>query len=101
MEYDEIPHLPYIEDKNESFKYEDLVKAKNKFIFYQDEQGIIKLSYSKLNAELYACLIASLANPSFIKVYEFLKLVLEDTRLVKQNNKKSFEMAVRIEKYLK
>ena len=101
MNYDEIPHLPFIEDKNESFKYEDLAKAKNRFIFYQDEQGNIKHSYSKLNAELYACLIASLANPSLTKVYEFLKLVMEGTRLVKQNNKKSLEMAVRIEKYLK
>lgn len=54
MNYDEIPHLPYIEDKNECFKYEDLAKAKNRFIFYQDEQGNIKHSYSKLNAELYA-----------------------------------------------
>ena len=67
----------------------------------QQEEGNIKHSYTKLNAELYACLIASLANPSLTKVYEFLKLVMEGTRLVKQNNKKSFEMAVRIEKYLK
>lgn len=104
MHYDEIPKLPEPlshELKEEELLYREFLSSKCRFILFEAEDGEPKLRFDKLNAAAYANYVAVLTVPYNKKAYEFLKLVLEGARLLLQQNKKSFEMAVRIEKNFK
>jgi hypothetical protein len=105
IEIDEIPALP--EFKQEELHEIDLYQAigeftnsSNKFMFYENSKGELRFFFEKLDAPLYAALVVKLSNPAHSKAYEFLKLVLEGVRLVKQSNKKGYDMAVKVEKYI-
>jgi hypothetical protein len=54
-----------------------------------------------LDAAAYANYVAVLTAPHDKKAYEFLKLVLEGARIIKSEQKKGLEMALRIHTYLK
>jgi len=106
MSIDVIPELPQFryEELHEVCQYEatnQFLNAENKFMFYENEAGELRFYFNRLDAPLYAALVVKLSSPSNIKAFEFLKLVLEGVRLVKQCNKKGIEMANKIEKYLK
>jgi len=58
------------------------------------------LRFDKLDHIAFANYVAVLSAPHNKKVFEFLKLVLEGVRMIKQENKKGFEMVLRIEKNL-
>src|SRR5215204_2004316 len=103
MEIDEIPELPNLLESelflvDEEFMINEFKKAKNKFVFYDNEHNEPRFFFHKLDERLYAALLYMLTQKRYEKLYEFLKLILEGVRLMKQANKKGYEMAVRIEK---
>jgi hypothetical protein len=63
-------------------------------------EGEIHFINKNLDGKLYANFLVALSNPLNHDVYEFLKLMIEGTRLIKQNTKQGRDCAVRIEKYL-
>ena len=106
MEIDEIPELPNFSESelffvNEEFMITEFKKAKNRFVFYDNEDNEPRFFFYKLDERLYAALVYTLTQKSHEKLYQFLKLVLEGVRLMKQANKKGYEMAVRIEKNIR
>lgn len=108
MRYDEIPDLPEI-DQVEDFEEDqevvlmELRNSKRKLIAFEKEDGTINVAFAGLDHIFYSEFIAGLSQPGKLNdnVYTFLKLCIEGTRLIKQRNKKGFEAAVKIEKYLK
>ena len=103
MEIGEIPILPNM-SKIEQLKIDEKIfinefkLADNKFAFYYNEKNEPRFFFNKLDAQLYASLVYILSMNSHEPVFEFLKLVLEGTRLIKQGTKKGYLTAVRIEK---
>jgi hypothetical protein len=103
MEIDEIPELPtFREDEifDVEVSFEEFRNAKNRIIMYEID-GEYRIRFDKLNAELYACLVAKISQPINTKLWEFLKLALEGVRMVKAENKKALERSIRIESYFK
>ena len=103
MEIGEIPELPNFPETelffvDEEFMISEFKKAKNKFVFYDNENNEPRFFFYRLDERLYAALVYILTQKKYVKLYEFLKLVLEGVRLMKQANKKGYETAVRIEK---
>jgi hypothetical protein len=101
VEIDEIPELPtFIKDEifDVEVSFEEFKNAKNRLIMYEID-GEYRIRFDKLNAELYACLVAKISQPVNEKLWEFLKLSLEGIRLVRKEHKKSIEMAVKIERH--
>ena len=80
---------------------EELPKAKNRFIFYETEDGEGRLLFDNIGAVLYACLVAKLSHPVYQKVYEFFRFVLEGVNQAKKQTKKGLALAGKIESYLK
>lgn len=101
MQFDEIPKLPEPlphELKEEYLNWQEFENANNRFILFDGHEGEPSLRFDRLNDTAYATDIAVLSAPHNQKAFEFLKLVLEGVRLIKQENKKGLEQAVRIEK---
>ena len=103
MEIDEIPILPNISEIeefkiDEKYFIDEFKLANNKFAFYYNEKNEPRFLFNKLDAQLYASLVYILSKNSHEAVFNFFKLVLEGTRLVKQGTKKGYLAAVRIEK---
>jgi hypothetical protein len=91
MHYDEIPKLPEplpYQIKEEELLFEEFLHSKSRFILFEAEDGDPRLRFDKLDGLAYANYVAVLSAPHNKKAYEFLKLVLEGTRLIKQENKK-------------
>ena len=106
MEIGEIPELPKflqadLFDVSENLVNKEFAKAKTKFVFYDNVNGNPRFYFHKLDEIFFAAFVHSLSDLNNHKLYEFLKLVLEAVRLVKQNNKKEFLKAERIVKYIK
>ena len=99
----ELPKISEIErfDVDEIFISEEFNTAENKLVFYDKEQGECRLLYHKLDERLFASLVAQLSQSHDNKLYDFLKLVMEAVRLIKQGTKKGLLQAVWIEKYIK
>ena len=55
-----------------------------------ENHGNPRFYFHKLDENFFAAMVHYLSDLSNQKLYEFLKLVLEAVRLVKQNNKKEF-----------
>lgn len=103
MNYDEIPGLPEPlphELKEEELLYQEFSSSKCRFILFASEDGEPKLRFDKLDASAYANYVAVLTAPHNQKAYEFLKLVLEGSRLILQQNKKDNKKAERVLEYL-
>jgi hypothetical protein len=106
MEMGEIPELPKFSqadlfDLSENIVNKEFATAKSKFVFYDNENGNPRFYFHKLDENFFAALVHYLSDLNHHKLYEFLKLVLEAVRLVKQNNKKGFLQAERIETFIK
>lgn len=104
MHYDEIPKLPEPlphELKEEELLFEEFLSSKCRFLLFEAEDGESKLRFDKLDASAYANYVAVLSAPQNIKAYEFMKLVLEGIRLIKMENKKGLEAALRVERHFK
>ena len=106
MEIGEIPELPKFSqadlfDVSEAIVNKEFATAKSKFVFYDNVNGNPRFYFHKLDENFFAALVHYLSDWRHHKLYEFLKLVLEAVRLIKQNNKKAFDLAVRIEKSIK
>ena len=106
MEIGEIPELPKFSqtdlfDVSENLVNKEFATAKSKFVFFDNENGNPRFFFHKLDEIFFAAFVHYLSDLNNHKLYEFLKLVLEAVRLVKQNNKKEFLQAERIVKYIK
>lgn len=102
MEVDEIPELPTFKQEeifDVEVSFEEFKNAKNRLVMYEID-GEYRIRFDKLNAELYACLVAKISQPINEKLWQFIKLALEGVRLVKTENKKSLDLAIRVEKHL-
>ena len=69
-------------------------------MFYQNEVSEIKFFSNNLNAKLFSIMVVKLSDPTQERNYEFFKLIIEATRLTKQNTEKGKEMAIKIERYI-
>jgi hypothetical protein len=102
MEISEIPILPDVSNVErldiEEFFIKEFNTANNKFAFYYNDQNEPRFLFNKLDEKLYASLVYILSKNSHEAVFNFFKLVLEGTRLIKQGTKKGYLAAVRIEK---
>lgn len=106
MDHDVIPSLPEIrpdelQDECPDKHYRAFVNSPAKLMIYETEKGESEIVFSKLDERLFANMVAKLNYPDYLRVYNFLKLVLEGARLVMRNNQKAYDNAVRIEKYIK
>src|SRR5215204_3151005 len=104
MHHDVIPNLPEpkpYELKDEEITWQEFEAAKSRFILFEAKDGEPMLRFDKLDHISFANYIAILSAPNNKKAFEFLKLVLEGVRLIKQENKKGLESALRIEKAIK
>jgi hypothetical protein len=109
MQVDVIPYeLPKI--RKEDFPQENLndvingfLKSSRKIIMYESDDGQFVLAHEGLDDTFYAGFITSLSENKtrHIMLYNFLKLCLEGTRLVKQCTRKAFQTAVKIGKVIK
>jgi hypothetical protein len=105
MQFDEIPILPEIrkEDFPEielSQAYKGFEKAQRKIMMYETDEGQFMLCFQGLDDAFYASFVTCLSQPNsrHNKLYTFLKLCLEGTRLLKQFSQKTYQTAVRIQK---
>lgn len=108
MQADEIPQMPEI--RKEDFPQVDLsenlklfTKSRRKIMMYETDEGQFMLLFEGLDESFYAGFVACLSQPEpgKEKVFTFLKLCLEGTRLIKQNSKKAYNAALKIERGLK
>jgi len=108
MEIDVIPELPEI--RIENYHTEDQGKAlsefilsKRKILIYENNEGQLCFYFKGLDHIFYASFVVSLScNDALTEdIYNFLKLCLEGTRMIKQCTKKGHELAVRIENSMK
>lgn len=103
MHFDEIPNLPEpkaYELKEEEITWQEFETAKSRFILFEAADGEPCLRFDKLDHIAFANYVAVLSAPHNKKAFEFLKLILEGVRLIKQENKKGLHSALRIERFL-
>lgn len=103
---DEVPNLPEITEDNlqfhsVDFAIKELTTSQNIFIFYENSEGITRVLFDHLSAPLYACMVDKFSHPDNSKIYEYLKLILEAVYQMKKANKKGYEVANKIKKYIR
>lgn len=102
---DEIPELPWIKDGDMDYKtfetvLKDMHNSGNALMFYENDKGMLKHAFTDNLQTLYACMVVHLCQAENMKLWEFLRLVLEGVHQVKKCNRKGHESAVKIETVL-
>jgi hypothetical protein len=106
MHYDEIPELPkldpqqlYYMDREETAK--EFLESNDSIIIYESKEGETRILFDDISQNLYCCLVTSLCQPHYNKLYEFLKLAIEGARLLRKQTKNDHKKVVLISKYFK
>jgi hypothetical protein len=70
-------------------------------LIYNDEEGIPTLRFDALHDTFYSTFLAVMSRPENNDAFEILKLCMEGTRLVKEENKRCHQNAMRVAEYIK
>src|SRR5688500_15741079 len=102
LSYDEIPKLPELDEEikievDYSTMLEELPFAKHCFILYENEKGETRVYFNRLDHFMYANVVTNFSKPDYFPLFEFWKLAIEGTRLIRQEKRKGLEMAGKIE----